>query len=98
MRYENEELAIESDEEIDSECLVFDAFCNFGGASGIKEMCNFNASKFHEIYNLFSDFFRSVRNVGPVCKSNNTGKGLFFMNLVVLKHTSNSNIAEQVLV
>lgn len=77
---------IDSDEDSDSPCPVFDLFLNDGGPAAIISMTNFSPSEFEQIWAHLGDFVCKNYNVGRGKKYSTGGKDALFMTITVLKH------------
>ena len=84
--YDRASAPVESDDENDSDCPIFDLFYDSGGSRSIVKMTNFTPRKFLAIWNAVSGDVMQKWNVGRGRKSQYTGKDALFMLLTVLKH------------
>lgn len=75
-----------SDDDLDSDHLIFDSFYSSGGSGAIARMINFTPSEFRQVYSLLETHINNNWNVGRGRKYSCTPMDVFFMVLAVLKH------------
>ena len=77
---------VQSDEENESSCPVFDRFYESGGVEGIKNMTNFTPSQFNQLFNYIEEKVNTLYLSGRGRRTTHTPKDIFFMTLCTLKH------------
>ena len=76
----------ESDDDADAESPIFDQFYGVNRNSNIKEMTNFTAREFRNLYSILQRTIASSWNVGRGRKSKYKPMTALLMTLKVLKH------------
>ena len=77
---------LDTDEENDSNCPIYDSFYNDGGSQSIKAMCNFDSTQFFELWIMIEDYVSKNWNVGRGKRTQYKAQDVLFMTLTVLKH------------
>ena len=78
--------AVDTDDEVESESLIYDQFYENGGAAAVIQMTNFSPTEFHSTWCSLEKAIKERYNAGRGRKCSHTPRDVLFMTLSVLKH------------
>ncbi|KAH9113011.1 hypothetical protein LEN26_002982 [Aphanomyces euteiches] len=85
-RFDDMQLPIDYDDEVDSPSPIYDQFLQVGHSRGIHELTNFSAIEFETVWSSIAVETTAIwgRHRGPTCR--HTAKDVFFMTASVFKN------------
>lgn len=83
-QYDTQNLVLSSDDEKDSESVIFDTFFSSGGAEGILKMTNFSPEELKKLFDSCKEYLEARWSLGRG-KKHNFVCLMFFMTITVMK-------------
>jgi len=86
---------VDSDDEADAECPIFDQFYAIDGNESIIEMTNFTAVEFRKLYTILHPTMNANWNIGRGRRCLQKPMDVLFMAVTVLKHGGTSSTSNR---